>query len=148
MLKAQRFIEPDGRYKLSVRLQIEPVCARGASFCNRPLEKAASDAGTLARFCYGHFGYFKFTRSHGEQSAAANRLAIPGSQEDSAAAIQNGLRRIGERCLVLRFQGKVADNLLLVEPPEGSLVPRPELADGQFYFRYRHKSRLLHPTVR
>jgi len=58
-------------------------------------KKAASDTGALGRFGYGHFGYFKLTRSHCQQSAAANRLARPDSEEDSAAAIKNGFLRIG-----------------------------------------------------
>ena len=41
----------------------------------------------LERFCYSHFGYFKLTRSDCEESAAANRLAIPDSEEDPATAL-------------------------------------------------------------
>jgi len=102
----------------------------------------------LERFCYSHFGYFKLTRSDCEESAAANRLAIPDSEEDPATAIQNGPLGIGQGCLVLGLQGKVADNPLLIEPPEGGCVPRTELADGQFCFQFRHRRRLLISTVR
>src|SRR5262249_13026813 len=103
MAKPHRFIQTYGSPKLRVRFQIEPPNTRRAGFGNPTFETAAADTAALAGFSYGHLRDFEFTRGHGEQSAAANRLAPPDCEEDPAAGIQNRPLRICERSLILRL---------------------------------------------
>jgi hypothetical protein len=142
VLKAERFVQPDGRGQLLIGLQIE---TRGAGLARRRdglAQKAASDARSLARFRDRHLGDFKLARADRQERAAADPLPAQDGEENSAAAIQNGRFRIGQTGLVLGLQGKITQDPLFVETPKRRFVPLHELAKNDLGRRGWHDSLL------
>jgi hypothetical protein len=87
MLKAYRFIQANRAHECLIGLKVKPLGPSSAGLSNRFPEELTPDAAAPHRFGNGHFGNLKLPRTHRQQSAAADRLAIADREEDSAAGI-------------------------------------------------------------